>query len=88
MEAIQLQINQPQGREGNQRSNGPNSPGCFLVVMMFVNVAVDRLDVQGPMHNGIEKVEGDKKGRQGKQDSLEREVVQAPQNIGFIETIA
>jgi hypothetical protein len=56
--------------------------------MMFVNVAVDRLDVQGPMHKGIEKVKDDKKGRQGKQDSLEREVVQAPQNIGFIETIA
>jgi hypothetical protein len=55
--------------------------------MMFVDVTINGLDVQGPMENGIEKVKDNKECRQREENCTKRQVFHLPQNVGLIKAI-
>jgi hypothetical protein len=53
------------------------------MMMVLVNVSINGFDMQGPMYDGVEKVKDNKEEWQGQDDRFERDLRQAPQDIGF-----
>jgi hypothetical protein len=58
------------------------------MVMMFVDLTINGLDVQGPMENGIEKVKDNKEYRQREDNCTKRQVFHLPQSVCFIKAIS
>ena len=52
-------------------------------MMMFMYKAIDGLDVQGPMHNGVEEIKDQKQQGERQNSILPRSIRPGPQEIGF-----
>jgi hypothetical protein len=61
-------------------------PWRLLGMMMFVDEAINGLDMQRPMHNGIVKVEDQEVYWYRQEDGPHRYIAQIPQDVWFLET--
>jgi len=59
-------------------------PRGLLVVMMFVDVAIDCLDVESPMKECVEEVVNDKDDGYRKEDIGGSHLSRVPNGIGFV----
>jgi hypothetical protein len=55
-------------------------------MVVFVDKAINGLDVQCPMYNGIVKVEDQEIYWYRQEDGLDRSITQIPQDVWFLET--
>jgi hypothetical protein len=65
-----------------------NLPWCLLCVVMFMHIAVNSLDMQGPVQRCVEKVKDNEEYWQWKKDRAKGNIVQLPQNIGLCEAVS
>jgi hypothetical protein len=61
-------------------------PWSLLCMMMFVDKAINGLDVQCPMHNGIVKVEYQEIYWYRQENGPHRCIAQIPQDVWFLKT--